>query len=240
MGGSVDVNDERIEVRVDVRNGGDAPATALSVEGDLLDGRAQAQLTGDIPPGEARSVVLRFAADVPRPGVHALTLFLDYTEMGPAGPQPVSQRGYLLLALGSAAEPAVRVSLPELRMKWSGVMEVALESADGAPHRVRVRIEGPRGLRADNPHREVDVPARGSVVAPVRVFRGAVPWSSRQGVLAVATATDGPLARTTVATGIVEVLPDPAWMPRLRRPLLALALALLGLAIYAELRRRLG
>ena len=239
VGGSVEVAEGGIHVQVDLRNGGDAPATAVHVEGELMERQAQAQVLG-IPAGESRSIALHFPGGAPRPGVHALVLLLDYTTPGPSGPTPVSQRAYLLLALGEMAEPAVRLSVGEARMTWSGLVDVSLESADGAPHRVRLRIEGPRGFRGDNPPREVDVPALGTVTAKVRVFRGTVPWASRQGILAVGSATDGPLARTTVATGIVEILPDPAWMPRLRRPLWALALALLGLAILFEARRRLG
>jgi hypothetical protein len=152
----------------------------------------------------------------------------------------MSQRAYLLMALGGAAEPALRLSAPDIRMAWSGLLDIGLESADAAPHSVRLQVEGPRGFRADNPAHAIEVPARGKVRVPVRVFRGTVPWDSRQGVLVVAAATDGPLVRTSVATAVVQVVPDPAWSPRLRIPLALAAVVLLGLAALAEVRRWLA
>lgn len=43
-------------------------------------------------------------------------------------------------------------------------------------------------------------------------------------------------ARAAVVTAVVRVLPDPAWMPRLRWPLLALAVVLLVAAFVSEVR----
>src|SRR5262249_5949843 len=53
-------------------------------------------------------------------------------------------------------------------------------------------------------------------------------------VLLVAEASDGPLARTTVATGVVDIAPDSPWLPRLRLPLLLLAVLLLLSAVALE------
>jgi hypothetical protein len=230
-------SEESLEVHVELRNGGDTPATSIDVEGELFGNQARDRLADGLAPGVARSVVLRFPPDVPQPGVHALMLLLDYTEAAANGPVSMSQRAYLLVALGGAAEPALRLSAANIRMAWSGLLDVGVESADGAPHSVRLRVEGPRGFRTDNPARSIEVPAHGKVSVPVRVFRGTVPWDSRQGVVVVAAANDGPIVRTCVATAVVQVVPDPAWSPRLRVPLALAALVLLGLAALAEARR---
>jgi len=236
VAGAADVSAEAIDVRVDLSNVGDSAAESLSVEGELLGSRAQARLAR-VPAGTSRSVSLRFPANAARSGVHALTLLLDYTPQGP-GSVSVSQRAYLLFGLGATTEPAVRLGVPNVSMGWVGTLVLQLESADAAAHRVRLRVATPRWLRAESPSSEVEVPASGKTLAPVRLFRGTAPWGSRQGVVVVAEATDGDLARTTVATGVVEIRSDPAWMPHLRQPLLLLAVLLLAGALLAEWRQR--
>jgi hypothetical protein len=240
VSGAVEASDDALVVRVDLKNGGEAPATTVSVDGELLGSTAHAQLPSGVPAGTARSVALKFPAEVPRPGVHLLSLLLDYTWPGPRGPALVSQRAYLLVGLGDVAEPAVRLTLPETQMGYSGVVSVGIESTDAAPHSLRVRLQGPRGFRSDDPPDEIGVPARGVVQVPIRMFRGTLPWASRQGLLVTAESTDGPVASTAVATGIAIISPDPAWMPRLRRPLLAVAIALLCAAAGVEVWRQLG
>jgi hypothetical protein len=112
---------------------------------------------------------------------------------------------------------------------------VAVESADGVPHRVRVRVKAPAGLQAPDPA-QVDVPAAGRITATVRVWRSSAPRGSRQALLVVAEPIDaaGPAASRQV---FAEILPDPAWMPRLRRPLGFLALLLMAGAALLEFRR---
>lgn len=242
VSGSAEAVGNRLEVRVDLTNRGDAGAVApVTVEGELFGRRDVARLERDLPPGGTSSVRLHYPLDVPRPGVHPLTLLLDYAPAGSTAAGGVaarlSQRAFLLLALGGSAEPAVRLSVPEARVETHGAVSVGIESADGAPHRVRLRVETPRGLRAENPPAEVEVPASGRVAASVGLLRAGAPRGSRQGILVVAGARDGPLERTTVVTGVVQVLPDPAYMPRLRRPLVALALVLLAGAAIVEVRR---
>jgi hypothetical protein len=56
----------------------------------------------------------------------------------------------------------------------------------------------------------------------------------------VAQPLDGDLERQSVAAATVDVAPDPSLLPRLRVPLVGLALALLLLSGFAELRRRPG
>jgi hypothetical protein len=237
--GAIAVTEEHLDVTVEIRNEGATGAGLLDVDGEIFEQHSLGHVAEGIPAGQTRSVILRFPPDVPRPGVHPLSLLLDYSEAGTSGAR-LSQRAYLLIALGEAPSAAVRVVLGETRLDWAGQAVVGVESADGLPHSVRLRLEGPRGLRVVDPEGEVAVPPQGTVRVPVRIFRGTLPWDTVQGVLAVATTTDGPAARTTVATGSVRVLPDPAWLPRLRKPLLLVTLLLLGAAAFAEAWKRLA
>lgn len=111
-----------------------------------------------------------------------------------------------------------------------------MESADGAPHRVRVRVQTPAGLQAPDPA-EVDVPAAGVATASVRVWRSSATRGTRQPLVVVAEPMDGNGARVASQQAFAEILPDPAWMPRLRRPLGVLALLLMAAAALLELRR---
>jgi hypothetical protein len=51
---------------------------------------------------------------------------------------------------------------------------------------------------------------------------------------------DGPVARTAVSTGVVQIDADPAWLPRHRSLLVLGVVLLLGGAALEELRRRPG
>ena len=241
VSGIVVPTEDALEVRVDVRNTGDAPAAPLTVAGELFGERREARLEGGLAPGQSGSVPLSFPLHVPRPGVHALPLLLEYPVDGPrdaAGNPPMaSRRAYLLLALGGTAEPAVRLDVSPLRLDVRGDLAVGLESADGEPHRVRLRVFTARGVRPDASPFEVDVPARGRVASAVPLIRAGAPRGTPHWVLVVAEGTDGPLARTTVATALVEVTPDPALLPGLRRPLAVLAVLLLAAAVVLEVRR---
>jgi hypothetical protein len=237
--GAVELAADHLGVSVQLRNEGGTDTGAVDVDGEIFDGHSLARVPDGIPPGQAREVALRFPPDVPRPGTYALSLLLDYTPAG-AATSPLSQRAYLLLALGEAAPPAVGIKLAETRLDWAGVASIGLESADGQEHRVRLRLEGPRGLRVVDPDGEIQVPAHGEVRTPIPVFRGTLPWDTVQGVLAVATSTDGPVARTTVVVGTARVTPDPAWLPRARKPLLFATLVLFGAVIFVEAWKRLA
>jgi hypothetical protein len=124
----------------------------------------------------------------------------------------------------------------DTRVLYHGDVEVALESGDGAGRRARVRVETPAGLQASDTA-EVEVPATGRVTATVRVWRSSAARGSRQTLQVVAAPLDGagPAASQEV---LAEILPDPAWMPRLRRPLGVLAMLLLAAAAGLEIRRR--
>jgi hypothetical protein len=237
--GPIAATEDHLDVTVEMRNEGATATGPLDVDGEIFEHHSLASVTEGIPAGEARSVTLRFPPDVPRAGVHPVSLLLDYAAAGTPGTR-LSQRAYLLVALGEAPPPAVRVVLGETRLDWAGEAILGVESVDGLPHAVRLRLEGPRGLRVVDPDGEIAVPPRGIVRVPVRIFRGTLPWDTVQGVLAVATTTDGPAARTTVTAGSVRVLPDPAWLPRFRKPLLLVTLLLLGAAAFAEAWKRLA
>jgi hypothetical protein len=239
VGGAVTSADEALDVRVDLINGGDAAATAVDVRGELGDEVDQVPLPNGVPARATRSVRFRFDR-VPRPGVHVLGLRLDYTEAAAPGRTAVttSQRAYLLLSFGANPAEALRLSAGEASISTRGTVRVRLESADGASHRVRVRVLTPRGLNADSPV-EVEVPAAGSATAEIPVLRGNVPRPSRQGVLVVAEVVGGDLAQANVATTLVHVAPDPALLPKLRWPLAVVAIALLlAAAVVETLSRR--
>ena len=237
MSGQARAADGRLVVRVDLANRGDVDAGSLQVEGELLGVRSEGELRESLAAGATRSVELGFPLDVPRPGVHGLGLHLRYVPEGAAAhSEPISQRAYLLLAIGANPAPSVHLSVPDARVAWHAVVPIALESADGAAHRVRLRALAPRGLNALPPEEPVQVPAAGTATASLRLLRAGAPAGSQAGIVVLAAETDGPLERTAVATGRVEVaLPPSPWLPRLRMPLLVAALSLLAAAVLVEL-----
>jgi hypothetical protein len=236
--GAVLADAPRLRVRVSVANRGRQPVSALAITGECLGERREARLPEGLPAGGSGSVVLDFAVLGARPGVHALALLLEHAAPGApdaAGNPPLeSRRAWLLLTLGAPAEPAVRLKPKPARLDVTGSLEVAVESTDGAPHRVTLRPLPARGLRAEPDSMTIDVPARGTLEARVRLVRAGAPRGTRHEVLLVAEAEDGPLARTTVATATVEIAPDPSILPRWRRLVLVGALLLLGLVFLAE------
>jgi len=236
VSGAVQAGPPRLEVRVDLANRGDTPAAALSVEGELLGGRDAARLEA-LPAGQTSSALLRFDVGAPRPGVYPLALHLQYSRPG-APTVEASQRAYLLLALGASVPPAVRLAVPDVRIDVTAPVVARLESADARPHRVRLRLLTPRGLQPFGPDPEAQVPASGSASAELRLLRGTAPRPSRQGIVVLAETVGEELASASAATAVVDVEPDPAWLPRLRRPLAAAAVALLVAALYVELRRK--
>lgn len=232
--------EERLEVRVSLTNRGERLCLPVIASGELLGEAASARLPAGIAAGARGELSLGFPLRAEQPGVYPLLLMLEYWVRPSleANPEPYYQPGYVLIALGENATPALRLSLPEpMRLAVVGNAEVRIESLDGAGHRAWLALRVPRGLRINPVEAEVEVPAKGAARVPVQLFRVDAPWGSRHGVLVAATSLDGALARTSVATGTVEVGSDPAWLPRLRWPLLGLALLLLVAAGAAELRR---
>jgi hypothetical protein len=239
VGGAVESAGGALDVRVDMTNSGETAAATVDVRGELGDAVDQLSIEGGVPAGATRSVRFHFETVPPRPGIHVLGLRLDYTEEAARGRTvtTASQRAFLLLSIGANPPPALRVSAGESSLETSGAVKVTVESADRAPHRVRLSVLTPRGLNANTPV-EMDVPATGPVSAAVSVLRGSVPRPSRQGVLVVAEAMDGDLAQAAVATTVVDVEGDPAWLPRLRQPIAGAAIALLLAAGVLEWRAR--
>jgi len=241
--GSADATDEALLVRVELKNVGDRPASPLTVRGELLGVRRETVINPGAASGETRVATLSFPLEVPRPGVHALTLLLEFPDIGggaPGAEPTASQRAYLLLALGENAPPAVKVDAPVAHVETAGRMAVGVESVDGAAHRVRLRVLTPLGLRAGDVEAEVAVPAKGRAVSDVTLLRAGAPRPSQQGVLVVADVVDGPLARTAVSTGVVEIDAPAAWLPRHRSLLVLAAILLLGAAALEELRKSPG
>lgn len=238
VAGSVVTVAPRLEVRVVVRNRGDRIAAPVEIVGELLGERQDARLADGVAPGAEGAVVLAFTPAGVRPGTHALTLLLEHPVEGPSdaggNPPVASQRAWLLLALGASPSEAVRLAALPLRLDVEGGLGVRLESADGEPHRVRLRALPARGLRAKGAAALVDVPARGSALATLPIVRAGAARGSRHAVLLVAESADGPLARTTVSVAPVDVAPDPSLLPRLRTALLVVGGLLVALALGFE------
>jgi hypothetical protein len=237
ISGAVQSGPPRVEVRVDLANLGDAPARGVSIEAELRGQRQVSHLEEELPPQVGGSAVFPFDVGTVPPGVYPLALHVQYVRSDAPG-DTASQRGYLLLALGANPPPAVRLSVPDVRLDTSAVVRVRLESADLRPHRVRLRMLTPRGLQPLGPDPEVDVPAFGSPTAELRVLRGGAPRPSRQGVVVLAETVGGEVANAAAGIAVVVVEADHAWMPRLRWPLAGLALALIGVAAFVEFRHK--
>jgi hypothetical protein len=235
--GAVVSGPPRVEVRVDLANLGDAPAHGVTIEAELRGQRQVSKLEEDLPPQVGGNATFAFDVGALAPGVYPLALHVQYARSSASGDN-ASQRGYLLLALGANPRPAVRLSVPEVRLDTLAPIPVRVESADVRPHRIRLRMLAPRGLQPFGPEPEVSVPQFGSVTAEMKVLRGGVPRPSMQGLVLLAETIGETPANASAATATVEVQADPAWMPRLRWWLLALAALLLAAAGYRERRRR--
>jgi hypothetical protein len=243
VSGSVGATAPRLEVRVTLTNRGDRRAGPVEVLGELFGEPRRARVSGGLEPGASGVVVLDFAPTPPRPGLHALTLLLEHPLDGPpdgAGNPPVaSQRAWLLLALGASPGEAVRVEADPLRLDVRGTLVVRLTSRDREEQRVRLSTLTARGLRPERDPIDVVVPRQGVATVQVPIVRAGAARGSRQALLLVAETPDGPLARTAVGVATVEVLPDPALLPGLRKPLLVTGFALILLALGHEIRARL-
>jgi hypothetical protein len=251
VSGAVRHAGDDLELEVDLVNRGDTAAGPVTVEAELLGERDRATLTGGLAPGVGGRLGFHLPLDLPRPGVYPVTLLLDYSaadaaaapaEASKPGEASLSQRAYLLVSLGAQApEPALGVSAAPGRFGTYGSVPIEVASADGRAHRVRVRVETARGLRALDEPREIDVPAGGKARLEARLIRSGPPRSGPQGILVIAEAMDGEVHQTAVATASVDLVAEPPWLPGLRVPL-AIAAAALVLATLAfeVLRRRPG
>jgi hypothetical protein len=226
-----------IELGLELRNRGDTPATKVRVEGELA-GEAASAESVEIAPGSAGALLLRFPEARPRPGIHVLPLLLEFHEGRPApGAVPSSQRAFLSVAFGSVMPPAVRVRIGrETSLRDAADVEVDLESADGAAHRVELRLLTARGLVAPDLPEVVDVPALGQARGSLRVRRSGGARGVRHGALVVARTLDGPLERASAEPAVIRVEADPALMPVLGAPLLLAGALLLLLGAFLEAR----
>jgi hypothetical protein len=239
VGGVVQPDPDALAVRVDLRNTGPQTVSSLIVTGELFGRSEESRVLSELPPGGTASVVLRFPDEVPRPGVHAVLLRLDYGEGAPpdasGNPATVSEPSYVLLALGEKASPAVRLSASPATIDARGFLPVTLESADGAPHRVRLRAHTARGLIPEDPP-EIAVPAAGAQRVDVAVRRSGAQRGTHPGLWLVAEAVDGPVARTSVAAADVAIAGEPGLLPRLRPFLFVLGGLLVLAALLWEFR----
>jgi len=242
VSGSVASIAPKLEVRVVVTNRGDRRAAPLDVAGELLGERVEGRFAGGVGAGREGTLLLAFSPANPRPGTHALTLVLEHPVEGTAdaagNPPVATQMAWLLVALGPSPPPAVRLEAQRLRLDVRGDLAVRLESADGEPHQVHLRVAAARGLRAEGPGTDVAVPGRGAASAALPIVRAGAPRGSRHEVLVVAESADGALARTTVAKVLVEIAPFPSLLPGLRPAVLAVGLLLLAAALGFEGWRR--
>jgi len=228
--------DDEVRVRVDLKNTSPGRLIEVRLGGDLL-GRHRGASWDRLEVEQAISAELAFPfASQWRPGRHVLPLALDYRPSGPAAPRQ-SLLAYLILPIAAAPDPALLVSAPVVGLDLRSLLPVRLESADGRPHRARVRVLTPSGLVAPDPPPMVEVPAHGALTVNVPLLQGAAPPGSRQGLLIVAEALDGSLERAAVAVSAADVAPDPARLAPLRAPLLVLAGVLLLAGGLAERRR---
>jgi hypothetical protein len=236
VGGHVD-SAAPLLVVVDLHNTGDEAALSVEVEGELRGEIDRAKRRDPIPAGARVPLALSFPRTQAPPGVHALGLTVSYADA--AGRQRV-QPAWLLLSLGatSAASPRITLEVRETSIGTSAEVPIHLTSTDEAARRVRVRLLPGRGLQAPDPPAEVEVAARGSAVAHVRVLRSGAQRPSTVGVVALAEWDAGGQAAANAAAGSMQVEPDPAVVPRLRPYLVAAGAALLVLAAWKEFRRR--
>ena len=219
-------------------NRGDHGAGPIEVRGELFGEPQAARFDRKLAPGASGDVTLAFDTPPPKPGLHALTLVVEFPLEGSpdaAGNPPLaSERAGLLLALGAKPAEAVRLGADPLRLDVRGSLVVRFESRDASAVRVRLRVLTARGLRAENEPATITVPAHGEATAAIPLVRAGAPRGTRQSLLLVAETEEGPLARSSLAVATVEVQQVPALVPRLRLPMLVLGLALLMLAAGHE------
>lgn len=238
VAGAVSGTEDEIEVRVDLTNRGGLASGPVTVEGELAGRYDEAKTSGDIAPGATSAARLRFPRALSRPGVYPVVLLLEYVPRNATGASalPRSQRAFVLLTLGADAPVPVRMAAPDLVLQDRALLPVTLESADGRPHRMLVRVLGPRGLNAERARDEVAVPATGAASVSVPLLRGSVPRPSIQGVLLVAETLDGDVAQAATATTVVSVAPAVDVLPPLHRYLILAGAALLAAAAWLEWR----
>jgi hypothetical protein len=220
-----------LDIALELRNSCRTPLGPLSVEAELLGQVRHARIEEGLAPGTERALLLQYSRVPPRPGVYPLVLLFEHTRDAVR----ISRRGCLLLSLGEHAAPALRVSIDDLSIRWQATTTVSLASLDGRPHRVELRVLSGRGLVIVEEKRLVSVPAVEPARVPVRVLYAGARRSTLQGLLALASAKDGEVERTSVASAIVHVQDDRPWLSRLKWPLAGVGFVLLAFVVAFEL-----
>jgi hypothetical protein len=241
LSGGAEAVGGRLRVWVDVVNRAESPVFDLLVDGELAGGFAKAPLDETLAPGERGRVELSFPPRVPRPGLHALILHVDFRTGEPPAPKDTtrsSQLGFLLLPLGGQPPPALALRVQPGEVVFRGQSRVELESLDGVDHTIQLRVHTARGLAAHPRELELALPGGGKTAVDVELLRSSAPDDTRHGILVEARVLDGPLSRTAVSVGVVDVRRRPNRVRSLARPLLAVAAAAVVAALLLEIRGR--
>jgi hypothetical protein len=222
-----------LEVRIDLENSGGQDVRPLTVTGELRGDEESVELRDGLKKGARADARLRFPA-APA-GSYGLALRLLHPSL-PGGPDTVEQLQCVSLDLGDGKPSLVDVRAGDVSLETTGEWPLTLASRDGKAHHVRLWLEVPRGLGVSTLAAEADTDGRTPTLLRPRLYRGAIPRGARVGAYVVAE-SDGPSASLGQAT--IEILPDPALLPKLRLPLAILAGVLLLAAAGSELRARL-
>jgi hypothetical protein len=241
LSGGAEAEGARLRVWVDLVNRSQSPVFDLRLDGELAGEFAEAPLDETLAPGERGRVELSFPARVPRPGLHALILRIDFRPGEPPAPKDSrrsSQLGFLLLPLGGQPPPALALRVYPGEVVFRGESRVELESLDGVDHDVQLRVHTAPGLAAYPRELELELPGGGSAEVAVKLLRSSAGDDTRHGILVEARLLDGPLARSAVSAGVVDVRRRPNRVRSLARPVLALAAAAVVAALLLEIRLR--
>lgn len=223
--------DNGLDVDVKLRNACRTALGPLSVEAELFGQVRRGRIKEGLAPGRENALRFRYSRAPSRPGIYPLVLLFEHAH----GAVRISRRGCLLLSLGKNADPAFRVFVDDMDMQWQAQTTVRLTSLDGRPHRAALRALSGRGLRVVDAERLVNVPAEESARVVFRVLFAGAPRSARQGLLVLASAKDGDVERTSVASSVVRLKDERPWLPWLRWPLAVIGFVLLAFVVVIEL-----
>jgi hypothetical protein len=237
VSGGASRDESTVLVSLRLRNAGSAAAKQVFVEARLGDSMRELEVSR-IAAGATHDALLPFPVPS-RPGLHALRLRIESLEDGaPEGTTRKHQPACVLLAIGETGEKALGVEVPPGSIDVEAHACVRIQSLDHESHRARLFVLPPYGVNVIDAPSEVDVPAQGSASVSIRLLRGSAPRGTRQALLVVAAPLDGAFERAVLASGSLDMAPDPALLPRLRRALAALAVCLLLLALVIEWRAK--
>ncbi|HEX9641405.1 MAG TPA: hypothetical protein VGB13_08825 [Candidatus Krumholzibacteria bacterium] len=243
VSGQIEGIGRQFVVRVGLHNREDTPAFDIRVDGELAGEFDRVVLDASLPGRGSSSVTLRFPGHLPRPGLHALILRVDFHSGEPPAAQgstPLSQLAFLLFPIGGQPTAALGLEVEPAKMGVRGTSFVRVQALDGAAHRVELRVYTALGLAAYPDRYEAQLPPGGEVRIPVHLYRSGAPPGTRHGFLVEARVLDEALERTTVAAGMAEVGAEPTITRRLQWPLGSLAAACVIAALLLEGRRARG